>query len=1477
MSIGSTYSNDSGISTRGLTAFHRPSPFDQRTGSLEGTHTGIVMDDHDPQRNGRVWVYIPGVSAPVFNPNIIPTEGTARDRQQDGQLMDNDYRHGWMRVQVAQATGTGNDAHTTQQGPDQRNAIMGDFTSWGTAGAPRIGDRVTVQFASGDASTGIVTGAVPRPNSQRMVPEGQGTPRSQLDRSQVDSPDVARGTDQDCLPPNDRARTRNDRQGRRRTVDTARAGRIVSSGTAQDVDRGAGTSSGARESPSYVRGFRSPGWNQSRERNNRDGRGRRWRTRGGNTQRFHSSGHSLSMDDSPDHSNVRIRSGGNSQILMRDEGQNSYIYMQSNRGRTLFEMNDQGRMRIYNKKGLALHSDDSVDISSKKDVNISSQQGRINILAQNDLNITVHGDYRAAYNKTANSAYKGIRQEYMVDSYLVTAGQSMHLKVGKELIISGKNLISLRSESGPIRVDAKGKLSLKSAAEVAIDGSAVHIQSGMAEAGSLPQEADPPQFPRLQQRPSTPTQQQQQQSRPGSRRRQLTTPNGRPTAQPDPRRSSPSTTGTDGGVSPSPQSPSEGGEAPTPESNGYSGGTRANPLPGALNDRAAAGQITPTFPPSRFEGAITPANPIPLQPSVGHGTPNPFDVIDPPSRGPSEWNPDYIRNPQRFMNPNATQMVGETEDDNTVVPPDETDEVDPTFFTGTEDRVGFDPFAYEFEGWSKYRTQQIENDITRANLQWMGPRYDDGDTNNYPSPIVGPVGGWEVPQFFSGVAGPVVAAPSVPTPPVTPEAIIIPMREGKKEVLSPFDSPQDRQVSKMPKNSPQSFVIQTDTALPNILQALDVTPRTDNPFKRYVAPDDIEPSSEVLLPEEFETMMKLYQHQKMHAYWVPLPYQTTDRNEPARYVFGGYIDHQEMRYFTDHAIEDDVIEFITSFTNLLETPEFDVLERLIVGYGHLIQVGDYLGGVEVTPDLLKLMQNPLTNYADMISISEEEAEALLRKKLQSIKERMQPFLTKALMTRNMFVSLMSLVTNVTVDVMLQTTEGQRIFWALDNGHYEMLIDAWMSFHNPYGGVAMTGVQNGTSGGDPPAPVAPRPDFEVAAMLGFSVMNLEVGQTQLDGAFNSVQQSGRIPNPTELTGPVTTSSGLPVIDVTNPTYIGEGGGGGGEGIGGAGGAGQLTPGAPISEQSGIGSATAAGASSGVGSRASASAQVNGDQDTFAPGSEQQRRRENCYGHDRSRELAARRSEEVRQAMTPPAGMTDSPNGVGQGAQQVPPGTTAGAQQQIGNMTITRRENGRYDVQIGNQSFRNVDPVIVDNMNRAYDDYVRYMNETYGRNPITSREDMFRTAAIESQMGEQQRNSLGSSCEGVFQICDREWQSVATDGGYTNKFDPYQNTSAYMDLQEARYAQMQSFYQERGRLPTGTEMFIAHNVGQGTLMQATRLYEQDPTVLVGEIPVYMQNPVLYQNNPFFYPQGAQTPWSTVFDRYQAKFLTRNLTIP
>ena len=330
---------------------------------------GIVKDNIDPIRSGRIQVYISDFS---------------------GQ--DPDNRDNWVTVSYLSPF---YGRVTPKAGDTGFGSYKANPSSYGMWQAPPdIGSTVLCIFVNGDMNYGFYIGSVPEPEALHMVPA---IGANQENEKVIFNPGEAQSYGGAIRVPvtnmntnNEGLTNSNEYLTSPKPVHSYVAGIMNQQGIIRDPIRGPISSSAQRETPSRVGwGVSTPGRpiyeggfdDNSIAQNLDPNKNQQLRVvarRGG---------HSIVMDDGDIIGRdqlIRLRTALGHQILMSDDGQTLMI-LHSN-GQSYIELGKEGTIDMYSTNSvnirtqgdLNLHADRNININAGKELNVQSEQMRVN-------------------------------------------------------------------------------------------------------------------------------------------------------------------------------------------------------------------------------------------------------------------------------------------------------------------------------------------------------------------------------------------------------------------------------------------------------------------------------------------------------------------------------------------------------------------------------------------------------------------------------------------------------------------------------------------------------------------------------------------------------------------------------------------------------------------------------------------------------------------------------------------------------------------------------------------------------------------------------------------------------------------------------------------------------------------------------------------------------------------------------------------
>jgi hypothetical protein len=340
-----------------------------------GPYIGIVKNNVDPARLGRLEVYIPDLAGLVDGPNVPIT--------------------------VTYASPFGGSTKGIPSPDEFFSYEQQTYGFW--AVPPDLDNQVLVTFVAGDISRGYWFACVPNADSRHMLP---GISRLKNDKTIFKGSGLeGRGLkDGDVYLPTSEVNLNSDEKQQDgnmlnldRIAHQIQAEVVLQQGLETDPVRGTITSSSQRESPSRVFGLSTPGRPypdiaktaeskqaidellnnpditiQNSQINNPQGR---------------SGGHTLVMDDGDvygDNDLVRLRTAGGHTILMHDT--ENIIYITNKDGTAYVELTPNGAVNVYSAKTVSVRSELNIDLHADANVNIQAGDS-INCFAEKNIEV----------------------------------------------------------------------------------------------------------------------------------------------------------------------------------------------------------------------------------------------------------------------------------------------------------------------------------------------------------------------------------------------------------------------------------------------------------------------------------------------------------------------------------------------------------------------------------------------------------------------------------------------------------------------------------------------------------------------------------------------------------------------------------------------------------------------------------------------------------------------------------------------------------------------------------------------------------------------------------------------------------------------------------------------------------------------------------------------------------------------------------
>jgi hypothetical protein len=346
-----------------------------------GPYIGVVKNNIDPTRSGRLQVYI---------------EQFGGDNPNDSSL--------WRTVSYVPpfygVTPLNNSSSSS--GPGSFKGNQQSYGMWFTP--PDLNVQVICFFIAGDPNQGYYIGCVPDPGITHMIPAVGASKKfdveNQTQQQYITAADAKQVPVTEVNSQNDSVMENPRFFDTIKPVHSYVAGILLNQGLISDYIRGPISSSSQRESPSAVFGMSTPGraiyqggLKESDIKAKLDAgsikladlkvEGRR-------------GGHSFVMDDGDLRGRdnlIRIRTAKGHQITMSDEA-DCFYFIHAN-GQTWIEMGSEGTVDVYSANSVNVRSQGQINLHADQDININSKQN-INIKSKNfnleaEANVAISG------------------------------------------------------------------------------------------------------------------------------------------------------------------------------------------------------------------------------------------------------------------------------------------------------------------------------------------------------------------------------------------------------------------------------------------------------------------------------------------------------------------------------------------------------------------------------------------------------------------------------------------------------------------------------------------------------------------------------------------------------------------------------------------------------------------------------------------------------------------------------------------------------------------------------------------------------------------------------------------------------------------------------------------------------------------------------------------------------------------------------
>ena len=383
-----------------------------------GTYLGVIKNTEDPERVGRLAVWIPDLGGPE------------------------DDSSGWYIVRYASPFMGSTD---TRGEPGKKSTEESFKNNGATYGMwmvpPDVGNHVLCTFINGDTNRGFWFACVMNRIGHYSLPSNSGgAAGDDFDVAKIQSPtlratvNAAKSKGKVYLPLtefNPYKKGAEDPQNRKKVVHEFLAAQFIEQGLLGDAKRGARLASAQRDMPSNVFGISTPG------KPLRGGNADPNKVPAGKNVFEREGGHVFVMDDGDFQgrgSHMKLRSSGGNQILMDDDTGSIYVINAS--GSAWIEMAQSGQIFLYSSGGLSMRT--------RGDFNLHSDK-TIRMFANKNIELRSDGDF------------------------IIEGKGKIGITGGQELNLFGDRRVVVLSEKGDINVQGEGSVTVKSKKNLVLD------------------------------------------------------------------------------------------------------------------------------------------------------------------------------------------------------------------------------------------------------------------------------------------------------------------------------------------------------------------------------------------------------------------------------------------------------------------------------------------------------------------------------------------------------------------------------------------------------------------------------------------------------------------------------------------------------------------------------------------------------------------------------------------------------------------------------------------------------------------------------------------------------------------------------------------------------------------------------------------------------------------------------------------------
>jgi hypothetical protein len=330
-----------------------------------GPYIGIVKNNVDPLRKGRLEVWIPEMGG------------------------DEDLSQNWITVGYASpfyGSTYSRRSNTAESTATEFDTVYHTYGMWFVP--PDLDNQVLVMFVAGDPSRGYWIACISPHRSHAMVPGMASTPNLTDQSRQPVSRQIKANTAYPAVEANENELARNTLSPLPtllpRPLHRVQFQQLVQQGLQDDNVRGTTTSSSQRESPSYVFGISTPGRPIPDPKDNPsllEQYNKKTIPPEVLQVTARQGGHIFVMDDGATNGSdrqIKLRTAQGHQLIMHDT--DGSIYVSNSQGSVWMELTNSGHVNVYSSTGVNIRSGGNINMHSDADININAVKN-INIRA----------------------------------------------------------------------------------------------------------------------------------------------------------------------------------------------------------------------------------------------------------------------------------------------------------------------------------------------------------------------------------------------------------------------------------------------------------------------------------------------------------------------------------------------------------------------------------------------------------------------------------------------------------------------------------------------------------------------------------------------------------------------------------------------------------------------------------------------------------------------------------------------------------------------------------------------------------------------------------------------------------------------------------------------------------------------------------------------------------------------------------------